>query len=281
MPASTGIGLLNEKPLHAALKAWVARPGDRLESPVDGFVVDIVRGDQLIEIQTRNFGALKVKLTALLASRPVRLVHPIAHERWIVRPGAGADDRPLRRKSPARGRWEMVFEELVSLPHLLCHERFTLEVVLTREEEVRRFEGRRQWRRRGWAIDERRLIDVAGTRLFRGPADWRASVPAHLSSFTTADLASELGIRQDLAQKMAYCLHRGGVTELLGRRGRARLYRLLPGDRTTSASGAEAVLPEPHATGMAGRGTPSCASRASAATDAGTGSVAANTERSV
>jgi hypothetical protein len=24
-----GVGLLNEKPLHAALKAWYARPGDR------------------------------------------------------------------------------------------------------------------------------------------------------------------------------------------------------------------------------------------------------------
>ena len=39
----TGIGLLNEKPLHASLKQWYARPGDRFEVPVDGFVIDIVR----------------------------------------------------------------------------------------------------------------------------------------------------------------------------------------------------------------------------------------------
>jgi len=30
-----------------------------------------------------------------------------------------------------------------------------------------------------------------------------------------------------LAQKMAYCLHKGSVTELIGRRGRANLYRAL------------------------------------------------------
>ena len=45
---SSEIGTLNEKPLHAALKAWYAQPGDRLEVAVDGFVVDIVRGDLLI-----------------------------------------------------------------------------------------------------------------------------------------------------------------------------------------------------------------------------------------
>ena len=45
------IGTLNEKPLHAGLKEWVARPGDAFEQPVDGYVIDIVRDDLLIEIQ--------------------------------------------------------------------------------------------------------------------------------------------------------------------------------------------------------------------------------------
>ena len=40
-------------------KAWYAAPGDRMEQPIDGYVADLVRGDELIEIQTRNFGALK------------------------------------------------------------------------------------------------------------------------------------------------------------------------------------------------------------------------------
>jgi len=68
----TGIGLLNEKPLHASLKQWYARPGDRFEVPVDGFVIDIVRRresegseDLLIEIQTRNLAAINSKLIRL------------------------------------------------------------------------------------------------------------------------------------------------------------------------------------------------------------------------
>ena len=51
---SNGVGLLNEKPLHASLKAWYAQPGDRFEVNVDGSVIDIVRGELLVEIQTRS-----------------------------------------------------------------------------------------------------------------------------------------------------------------------------------------------------------------------------------
>ena len=38
---SNHISTLNEKPLHAGLKEWYARPGDRIEVPVDGFLIDI------------------------------------------------------------------------------------------------------------------------------------------------------------------------------------------------------------------------------------------------
>jgi hypothetical protein len=62
--------------------------------------------------------------------------------------------------------------------------------------------------------------------LFREWSDWQACIPAGLESFTTGDLAAAMAIRTDLAQKMAYCLHRAQVIELIGKRGRARLYRV-------------------------------------------------------
>ena len=33
------IGLLNEKPLHASLKAWCLQPGDRVEAKVDALLI--------------------------------------------------------------------------------------------------------------------------------------------------------------------------------------------------------------------------------------------------
>src|SRR5215510_5519986 len=108
----SGIGLLNEKPLHASLKQWCAQPGDRFEVAVGGFVIDIVRDDLLIEIQTGNFAAIKSKLTNLVRSYPVRLIYPIVKEKWIVRPATKDHGRVMRRKSPKRGRLEDLFWEM-------------------------------------------------------------------------------------------------------------------------------------------------------------------------
>ncbi len=220
----SGIGLLNEKPLHASLKAWCAQPGDRFEVAVDGFVIDIVRDDLLLEIQTGNFASIKSKLTKLVRSHQVRLIYPIAQEKWIVKLAKDDGGGVTRRKSPKRGRMEDLFWEMVSLPQLLSNRNFSLEVLMIREEEARRYEAKRKWRRRGWVIEERRLLEVADQRLFEGPADWLAFLPEGLESFTARDLAEAIDIRRELAQKMAYFLRKGGVINLIGRRGRANLY---------------------------------------------------------
>lgn len=215
------IGLMNEKPLHASLKQWYARPGDQFEVPVDGFVIDIVRNDLLIEIQTRNFAAINAKLCKLTRSYAVRLVYPVVQEKWIVR---SATD--VRRKSPKRGRLVDLFSELVSIPQLLSNPNFSLEVLMIREEELRRYDGKRKWRRRGWVIEGRRLVDVVDRHLFGASADWLAFVPDRLQSFTTKDLATVADTSRELAQKMAYCLRHARMIELIGRQGRANLYRV-------------------------------------------------------
>ena len=222
----SGIGLLNEKPLHASLKQWYARPGDRFEVPVDGFVIDIVRDDLLIEIQTRNFSSIKSKLNRLAHSHRVRLIYPIVQEKWIVRLATGEGRKVIRRKSPKRGRFEDLFWELVSIPQLLSNPNFSLEVLMIRQEEVRRYEGKRKWRRRGWVIEGRQLLEVVDRRLFGHSADWLRFLPDGLASFTTHDLATGMDTGRELAQKMAYCLREGRMIELIGKRGRANLYRV-------------------------------------------------------
>ena len=219
------IGLLNEKALHASLKQWYARPGDRIEVAVSGFVIDIVRDDLLIEIQTGSFAAIRSKLTNLVQSHEVRLIYPIVQEKWIVRPATDDGRRVFRRRSPKRGRLEDLFWEMVSIPHLLPNRNFSLEALMIRAEEVRRYEGKRQWRRRGWGIEERRLLEVVDRRLFRNTADWRGLLPEGLESFTSADLATATDTGVTLAQKMAYCLRKASVIELIGKRGHANLYR--------------------------------------------------------
>jgi len=230
--ASNKISTLNEKPLHAALKVWYARLNDQLELSVDGFIVDIVRDDLLVEIQTRNFAAIRRKLAALTARHPVRLGYPTAREKWIVKlaPPVGALPRDRstrlgRRKSPKRGTYEQVFEELVSFPKLLASPNFSLELLLIQEEEVRRYDGSRGWRRKGWVTHERRLLQVVDQRLFETPADMGALIPSALAEpFTTSQLAAAIGKPRRLAQRMAYCLREMGVIAPVGQRGNASLY---------------------------------------------------------
>lgn len=219
-----GIGLLNEKPLHASLKQWYARPGDRFEVMVDRFVIDIVRDDLLIEIQTGNFASIKTKLTNLVRYHRVRLVYPIVQEKWIVRSANGKGS--IRRKSPKKGRMEDLFWELVSIPQLLSNPNFSLEVLMISGEEVRRYNHAKRRVRKRWLIEGRRLLDVLDQRSFGQSADWLRFLPDGLELFTTSDLASRMNTRRDLAQKMAYCLREARMIELIGKRGRANLYRV-------------------------------------------------------
>jgi hypothetical protein len=96
---------------------------------------------------------------------------------------------------------------------------------MIREEEMRRYVGKRRWRRGGWGVEQRRLLEVVGRRLFERPSDWLSLLPAALGSFTARDLAEATGVRSELAQKMAYCLRHMGMIELMGRQGRAYVYR--------------------------------------------------------
>jgi hypothetical protein len=222
---SASVGILNEGHLHASLRARYVEPGDRIEAPVDGYIVDILRGDLIIEIQTANFSAIAKKIRDLVNRHRLRLVYPVPHDRWIVKLAQTTGDDVTRRRSPRHPGAIDVFDELVSFPELMAHENFELDVVLTEEETVWRFDGRRRWRRRGWVTVERRLLKILETVSLRDGADYIAMIPTGLpDEFLTSDLADALGRPRHLAQKVAYCLRNGGCIEKVGSRGNAIVY---------------------------------------------------------
>ena len=108
----------------------------------------------------------------------------------------------------------------------MCSPTFSLEVLLTQEEELRRFDPER-WRNRGWETLERRLLDVVDRHTFRRPQDLVALLPPGLPEpFTTADLAEAMDGPRWLAQKMAYCLRKMDAIVQVGTRSRSKLYVL-------------------------------------------------------
>jgi hypothetical protein len=219
------IGTLNEGPLHAAIKQWYAEAGDLVEYPVDGYVIDLVRNGRLIEIQTGGFAPLREKLERLTESHPVRVVVPIPRTKVIVRM---ADDGEVlsRRRSPKRGSFADIFSKLVSWPDMVVRDGFELDLLLTSEEEIRVHRPGRAWRRRGWVVHGRALVEVIETRRLAGAEDLSTFLPDELpEQFTTADVAEALGIPRRGAQQMLYCLRAIETVEVTGKAANALVYR--------------------------------------------------------
>jgi len=216
---------MKEYSLHSEIKSLYSIPGDRFEVRTGDYIVDILRGDMAIEVQTKNFSALKGKLRVLAGRGPVRLVYPLPERRWIThitKDGAVIK----RRRSPRRGSLTDVFRELVMIPEMPGEGNFSLEVLLIDEEEVRCADGRGSWRRRGVSIKDRRLLRVNSRVLFRGRADYLRLLPGCLGEpFTNREFALSASIPLGSAQQITYCLRKSGILRAVCTKGRALAFQ--------------------------------------------------------
>jgi hypothetical protein len=214
------IGTLNESSLHAQLKELLSEPGDEFEVPLDGFVIDIRRGDRLIEVQTSSFGAMGRKLDRLLAEYHIQLVHPIAVETFLHKPGSKA------RRSPRRGSLYSVLDELVSIPTLLDHPNLMLDVLLVTVDKYQQHDPKARRGRGGWRTVDKKLRSVEARHRFTDTADLVALMPPGLPiGFTTADIANAGGFPRHVAQKLAYCLKALDYIEVTDRNKSGYRYR--------------------------------------------------------
>src|SRR5665647_393828 len=216
---------MNECSLHSEIKKVYSLPGDQFEVKLGNYIVDILRDNLVIEVQTKNFSALKEKLQVLTENHRVRLVYPLPEKKWITH--VTKDHVVLNtRKSPKKGRLTDMFGELVMIPHMIGEENFSLEVLLIEEEEVRRDDGKGSWRRRGVSIKERKLLKVNDRILFQTNADYLKILPEGLKDvFTNRELAKLAKISVRTARQITYCLRKSGVVGLAGKNGRELVFQ--------------------------------------------------------
>jgi hypothetical protein len=217
---------MTEYSLHSEIKDWYKVSGDELEVKVEDFIVDILRDKLLIEIQTRNFSAVKKKLIKLLLNNQVRLVYPIAKLKWIVHVSRSGE-LVRRRRSPKKGKLIDLFYELVHTASLIGDRNFSLEVLLIEEEELRCNDGRGSWRRRGVSVIDRKLLDMFDRIVFRDSRDFLEFLPKDLDEyFTNKVLALKLGISVKLAQKITYCLRKMGAISIASKKRNELLFQV-------------------------------------------------------
>jgi hypothetical protein len=107
------IGTLNEGARHAQLKDWYRRQGDRIEQVVDGFVVDLVRGNLLSARRSPRRGRVE-DIFNLLVSIPSLLCCPRFELELIL---THQDELRVYRQGQAYHRrgWVVVGRRLVSV----------------------------------------------------------------------------------------------------------------------------------------------------------------------
>ena len=218
------IGELNESSLHKALKARYMEPELSAEVLFEGYVVDLLGKEEIIEIQTANFSGLKAKLRKLLDERDVRLVYPLPKDKWIVKLSSEGEVLS-RRLSPKHCHFDDAFHELVYIAEMLSRPNLKVEILLIQEEEIRVDDGRGSWRRKGVSIRDHRLLNVLSSVTLENPRDYLCFLPDCLGeTFTNQNLAEAGRLTVSLARKITYTLRKMGLLEVRKTQDRKHYY---------------------------------------------------------
>jgi hypothetical protein len=224
---SLRIGTEKESSLHRALKFRYTGPEGRRETPVGNYVCDGTTGEgEIIEVQTGSFGAFREKIRRLAETGKVRIIHPVAVQKYIELYDTGG--RLIRRrKSPGKnGPWHL-FKVLLYAPELPLLPNLTIEIALVDVLERRKDDGKGSWRRKGVSIVDKSLAGWRGSVVLSRVSDYRRFVPfGRAEEFTVKDLAAKAGIDAALARKCLYVLSRLDVVKRTGKRGNAAVYRI-------------------------------------------------------
>lgn len=223
-----GVGTLSEKYLHALLKNYYEANKSFHEVKIERFTADICRGNEIIEIQTRQLNRLREKLEAyMLLGYNVRVVYPIPRQRWLVWVDNETGETTKRRKSPKIGSFFSSFFELYKIKYFLDWDKLTIELLLFDAEEYRNLDGYGKHRKYRSTRLEMMPLAFVDSLTLESPKDYMAFIPDNLPSiFKSSDYAKAMNTDLSYANTALNILNYLGVTQKCGRDGRAYLYEV-------------------------------------------------------
>jgi len=233
MRSSRSVRSKSESRLHDELKRRYAEAlGGRLEQTVEGFQVDVLKDNAVVEVQVGKLGALGRKVRTL-SSRDysVQVVLPI--QAVITSPvKSKASGRSHLRTRRRKASFLDAFRELVHFPELLAMPGVKLELLLLHEQRLSYAVRETVWRGgrpRSRLLDgfnrDTSVVEVLDRRVVETNADLLKLLPAGLPGFfTNHDLAKVANISYALASMTTYTLTQVGVLRKAGRHERRAVY---------------------------------------------------------
>lgn len=219
------IGTRRETSLHEALKIRYTGAGGSTEVVHKGFVCDgIDASGTIIEVQTSNFAAIYRKAESLSREAKLVIVYPVIKTCYIELYDT-KETLIRRRKSPRKGSFWDIFNELIYAPLLPSLANLRIELALVDAAERRIQDGKGSWRRKGVSIADRSLLEFHETLSLSGLSSYRRFIPPELKgNFTVKQLAKTAAINKITARKAAYVLAKLNLIERTGKEGRALVY---------------------------------------------------------
>ncbi|MDF2612365.1 MAG: hypothetical protein K0S71_151 [Clostridia bacterium] len=221
-----GIGTLKEGTLHAVLKYYMEPDESMHEAKNRGFVADIMRPGEMIEIQTRAFAKLSKKLSCFLAYGKVTVVYPVSYTKWVSWINLETGEVSQKRKSPKKGTPYEIFFELYRIKEFLLHPNLSLCIMLINIEEYKLLNGWSYDKKRGAHRKDRVPIEIIDEITIQSINDYAKLIPDTLEKeFTAKDFKEHTRLSLRNAQTALNILTYVNAIERIGKKGRAYLYK--------------------------------------------------------
>lgn len=222
-----GIGTLSEKTVHAVLKNFYEPDPAHQEIPVGTFVADILRDNEIIEIQTRNMNVMRRKLDYFLDQYPVTIVYPIVHTKWLYWIDEETGEVSAKRKSPKTGTPYDAFYELYKIKQYLNRPGLQLCIPMIDVEEYRLLNGWSLDRKKGSTRYDRIPTALVDEYFIGSLQEYDCLIPDQLpAEFSVKDFAKASRLAPRYAQTAIQVLKYIGKIRQIGTEGRAYLYSL-------------------------------------------------------
>ena len=221
-----GIGTLNEHTLHGVLKNLFEPETTKQEIKIGRYIADIADGNQITEIQTRDFSKFRKKLECFLdMGKEVCVVYPVSFIKWLIWIDEESGECSKKRKSPKPGTPYTILQELYKIKYLLTRPKLSFCIVMLEMEEYRVLNGWSEDKKKGSSRCTRIPIKIYDIITLSTVQDYQQLVPYTLAEpFTAKQYQEHTRLSLSRSQTALNVLYSIGVLQRVGKKGRAFLY---------------------------------------------------------
>ncbi len=221
------IGTLSEKTVHAVVKNYYEPDEDKQEIPIEGLYADIFTGNEIIEIQTRNFDRLRDKLNRFLPLYPVTVVLPIPDTKWLIWIDEITGELSDKRKSPKKGDAYQVFRELYKIKSYLKEKNLSVTLLFLDIEEYRLLNGWSKDKKKGSSRYDRIPMQIKKEINLTCPEDYMQLLPIDIPEFfSVKDFSKYVKISQNQARVVLNILFYLNIVHRVDKKGNAYIYKI-------------------------------------------------------